>query len=105
SSRRRHTRSKRDWSSDVCSSDLIIALVNRLATGLLANLAIMMGLLAGFGVAIIFGMVDFNAVPEASWVAVTTPFHFGAPVFRLRSEERRVGREWRSEMRWDAADT
>src|SRR5207249_8544612 len=25
SSRRRHTRSKRDWSSDVCSSDLAIA--------------------------------------------------------------------------------
>src|SRR5207249_5592806 len=25
SSRRRHTRSKRDWSSDVCSSDLIYA--------------------------------------------------------------------------------
>src|SRR5207249_7173510 len=25
SSRRRHTRSKRDWSSDVCSSDLIVA--------------------------------------------------------------------------------
>src|SRR5699024_11437525 len=25
SSRRRHTRSKRDWSSDVCSSDLSIA--------------------------------------------------------------------------------
>src|SRR5699024_11512591 len=25
SSRRRHTRSKRDWSSDVCSSDLIFA--------------------------------------------------------------------------------
>src|SRR5699024_11881436 len=27
SSRRRHTRSKRDWSSDVCSSDLKTALV------------------------------------------------------------------------------
>src|SRR6266513_3427805 len=27
SSRRRHTRSKRDWSSDVCSSDLVAALV------------------------------------------------------------------------------
>src|SRR5699024_2412623 len=25
SSRRRHTRSKRDWSSDVCSSDLLVA--------------------------------------------------------------------------------
>src|SRR5699024_11894439 len=27
-SRRRHTRSKRDWSSDVCSSDLIILLLS-----------------------------------------------------------------------------
>src|SRR5699024_12125657 len=27
SSRRRHTRSKRDWSSDVCSSDLYVHLV------------------------------------------------------------------------------
>src|SRR5207249_7346744 len=26
SSRRRHTRSKRDWSSDVCSSDLLLEL-------------------------------------------------------------------------------
>src|SRR5207249_7065319 len=26
-SRRRHTRSKRDWSSDVCSSDLYVAFV------------------------------------------------------------------------------
>src|SRR5699024_9438655 len=27
SSRRRHTRSKRDWSSDVCSSDLTVAYI------------------------------------------------------------------------------
>src|SRR5699024_12207488 len=27
SSRRRHTRSKRDWSSDVCSSDLVVSLL------------------------------------------------------------------------------
>src|SRR5699024_11389065 len=27
SSRRRHTRSKRDWSSDVCSSDLLIYII------------------------------------------------------------------------------
>src|SRR5699024_11288187 len=31
SSRRRHTRSKRDWSSDVCSSDLTAALKEQLA--------------------------------------------------------------------------
>src|SRR5699024_4776489 len=29
SSRRRHTRSKRDWSSDVCSSDLVFCLKSR----------------------------------------------------------------------------
>src|SRR6266704_3683578 len=29
SSRRRHTRSKRDWSSDVCSSDLVGKLLRR----------------------------------------------------------------------------
>src|SRR5699024_6659790 len=28
SSRRRHTRSKRDWSSDVCSSDLVVDLLH-----------------------------------------------------------------------------
>src|SRR5699024_11989759 len=32
SSRRRHTRSKRDWSSDVCSSDLIdVDIINEVA--------------------------------------------------------------------------
>src|SRR5699024_9484583 len=34
SSRRRHTRSKRDWSSDVCSSDLRLELVNHLGVEL-----------------------------------------------------------------------
>src|SRR5207249_8637167 len=34
SSRRRHTRSKRDWSSDVCSSDLVVLLVGVLFAGL-----------------------------------------------------------------------
>src|SRR5699024_11640600 len=29
-SRRRHTRSKRDWSSDVCSSDLLVTHYNEL---------------------------------------------------------------------------
>src|SRR5690349_22526998 len=31
SSRRRHTRSLRDWSSDVCSSDLSVSLTRQLA--------------------------------------------------------------------------
>src|SRR5207249_5218309 len=32
SSRRRHTRSKRDWSSDVCSSDLQTSLIAQVTT-------------------------------------------------------------------------
>src|SRR5207249_8152501 len=34
SSRRRHTRSKRDWSSDVCSSDLVRVFLGGLASQL-----------------------------------------------------------------------
>src|SRR5699024_11225200 len=35
SSRRRHTRSKRDWSSDVCSSDLTITLYDYIQSELI----------------------------------------------------------------------
>src|SRR5699024_11838759 len=34
-SRRRHTRSKRDWSSDVCSSDLTIIEVDRISRSMM----------------------------------------------------------------------
>src|SRR5438105_4342540 len=37
SSRRRHTRSTRDWSSDVCSSDLAVALIDADSRVLLAQ--------------------------------------------------------------------
>src|SRR5690349_24982143 len=79
SSRRRHTRSLRDWSSDVCSSDLIevnpgegIAEVKMTAVG----------------VSTVVGSVGTNArVNEFNMV-----YHVD------RSEERRVGKECRS--RW-----
>src|SRR5690625_7970885 len=65
SSRRRHTRWPRDWSSDVCSSDLQL-----LSAGILAT------------------------APDGHGS------QFGVPVEGLtapeRSEERRVGKEWRS---------
>src|SRR5699024_11491270 len=74
SSRRRHTRSKRDWSSDVCSSDL--------QTGQSAP-----------------GWTKYPSAPEPA------PSHEGKKLGlvhqqpscrnRRRSEERRVGKEWR----------
>src|SRR6266496_6123930 len=48
SSRRRHTRSLRDWSSDVCSSDLQAAILIFLAGSMLAGLSQSMVELIGF---------------------------------------------------------
>src|SRR3712207_7606768 len=88
SSRRRHTRYWRDWSSDVCSSDLLFAEQHRLgpaARGALerrcpyerAQLA------------------PCRGPPSLLYLDVrTSPADRG----RIRSEERRVGKECRS--RW-----
>src|SRR5207249_8762183 len=86
SSRRRHTRSKRDWSSDVCSSDLSCGSVD--STGLYKAPA---------------------AVPTAAPSSTTAPVNAAGivTVFAFskvdnariaqaaRSEERRVGKERR----------
>src|SRR5690606_40378323 len=73
SSRRRHTRFSRDWSSDVCSSDLRLTMAYPLAAWLL------------------FCVFCFFPLPPAQ-AAGPEP-----PGLLLRSEERRVGKECRSE--------
>src|SRR5690606_40876948 len=92
SSRRRHTRFSRDWSSDVCSSDL----VGYALAGVLCCLLI---------VTIPFGVASFRMASYALWP-------FGRTLVRkpgagtgstigniiwiiVRSEERRVGKECR----------
>src|SRR5690606_39468440 len=91
SSRRRHTRFSRDWSSDVCSSDLMnFAERNdvRSAKG------VKIGMVSPDGRA---GMVQH----AAQFAEAGIPFVFdpgqGMPMFNgeERSEERRVGKEWR----------
>src|SRR5207249_8376995 len=72
SSRRRHTRSKRDWSSDVCSSDLHYC-VGR----------------------------DTRASQRSSVGAVTISIGVQERMVRVRSEERRVGKECRSRGLWE----
>src|SRR5699024_11699807 len=79
SSRRRHTRSKRDWSSDVCSSDLR-----------------QRGLLVG-AANVLHGIVQL--------IGQLQPLDGGHGVILfavLRSEERRVGKECR--WWWWASD-
>src|SRR5690349_22776005 len=77
SSRRRHTRSLRDWSSDVCSSDLGIGIV----------------VPAGDGAPTIASIEDFkDALLAARVVVYANPAGGGAAG---RSGERRVGKERR----------
>src|SRR5947209_11958977 len=77
SSRRRHTRYWRDWSSDVCSSDLE---------------------LDPHGVGLPYAMGVKLAFPEAEVACVTGESSLQMYIQELRSEERRVGKECRS--RW-----
>src|SRR3712207_8544613 len=84
SSRRRHTRYWRDWSSDVCSSDLESHV--RTISGLI----------------VVAGLVGTVASPAVA--QTTAPGPRAKPLFTwgdaalFRSEERRVGKECRS--RW-----
>src|SRR2546429_4670100 len=88
SSRRRHTRCSRDWSSDVCSSDLdVTCIVSRLDTRTPQVL-------------IESNLIETNPTFAR---ALGTKFNFtrgGATITSdfTRSEERRVGKECRS--RW-----
>src|SRR5699024_12089995 len=86
SSRRRHTRSKRDWSSDVCSSDLLCGVG---AAGCVRRLYYAGISLAGRG-----GYRSHRIAAYAGKRCFGKPF---PPEWIDRSEERRVGKEWRSQ--------
>lgn len=58
---------------------VIILLINRLFTGFMRSISVLLGLLAGTVVAAAMGMVSFSAVTAASWVNIVHPFYFGRP--------------------------
>src|SRR5699024_12113007 len=88
SSRRRHTRSKRDWSSDVCSSDLT-------ATGITKDINLGLDLQGGFEVLYEVEPIDEEQKVTRDLLEGTVQTS-NDRVNRLRSEERRVGKEWKS---------
>src|SRR5699024_12235526 len=90
SSRRRHTISKRDWSSDVCSSDLMpTSEASDYHEGLFMTLRILRK-----------RMADERNVPP--YVLFTDATLKDLCRYFPRSEERRVGKEFRSRWAGDA---
>src|SRR5207249_5946785 len=96
--RRRHTRSKRDWSSDVCSSDLLTVREN------LEFYAGVYGLDARSVRQQVDKWLDRSGLTDRQH-EVTAAMSVGfrqrlalgcAVLHRPRSEERRVGKEWRA---------
>src|SRR3712207_7110139 len=91
SSRRRHTRYWRDWSSDVCSSDLDEAAVVRVEDDFLVGRGVVRGPLTQVSFP---REVGAHRVQQLLFVFYHQYFHER----KDRSEERRVGKECRS--RW-----
>src|SRR5699024_12223034 len=88
SSRRRHTRSKRDWSSDVCSSDLHSKSIDE---------AFVLKMLGDYNVEnalAAVAAVDVLGIPIEAAKTALKDIHVPG-----RSEERRVGKECRC-RRW-----
>jgi OHCU decarboxylase len=60
---------------------LVILLIYRFASGFLATVAVLIGLVVGTLIGWLFDFTDFSLVGGADVLGVTTPFHFGAPTF------------------------
>src|SRR5207249_6893084 len=99
SSRRRHTISKRDWSSDVCSSDLAAI---GIANG--ANQARVQVLLSADEVQYFAGVVPHQQPIDCEVPSLDVflrRLRINHAVGMTRSEERRVGKECRTRLMWD----
>jgi OHCU decarboxylase len=62
---------------------LLILFMCRFFRGFAATIAVLLGLIAGTGLAALTGQANFGAIGESSWIGVITPFHFGLPTFGL----------------------
>ena len=60
---------------------IAILLLVRYGRGFIANIAVLLGIVAGCVVAVVMGKMGFDKVAKAQWFDVVTPFAFGTPTF------------------------
>ncbi len=58
-----------------------ILLITRHTRGFVANISVLLGIVAGCVVAAALGKMNFDKVAKAGWFDVVTPFAFGLPTF------------------------
>jgi xanthine permease len=64
---------------------LAILLMTAYFKGFLANVAVLLGLVIGFVLAVALGRVHFGGLDDIAWVRIVLPFQFGLPTFDLMS--------------------
>jgi xanthine permease len=62
---------------------LVILVLSRVSSGMVARLAVLIGIIVGTGIAAVLGQADFSAVPDGSFVALPPVLHFGSPTFQV----------------------
>jgi len=60
---------------------VFILLLVKYAKGFIANISVLLGIIAGCVVAAALGKMSFDKVAKANWFDVVTPFAFGMPTF------------------------
>ncbi len=60
---------------------VFILLLVRYMKGFIANISVLLGIVAGCAMAIALGKMNFDKVGKAHWFDVVTPFAFGMPTF------------------------
>jgi NCS2 family nucleobase:cation symporter-2 len=60
---------------------VVILLIARYSRGFLANVSVLIGIIAGCVLAVGLGKMGFEKVAKAQWFDIVTPFAFGLPTF------------------------
>jgi NCS2 family nucleobase:cation symporter-2 len=61
----------------------VIISIIKFASGFLQNMAVLIGIAAGYIVTIALGWTDFSGLPSEPWLRIVLPLQFGLPEFHL----------------------